>query len=71
MESVHCPKKHEMKSGIPEGRQLSRATNNDKERGVCGPSSSASIMQLEAGELTEKKERAADNTKKQPPRPKH
>jgi len=67
MESVHCPKKHEMKSGIPEGRQLSRATNNDKERGVCGPSSSASIMQLEAGELTEKKERAADNTKKQPP----
>ena len=64
---MRCPKNHEMKSGIPEGRQLSRATNNDKERGVCGPSSSASIMQLEAGELTEKKERAADNTKNTPP----
>ena len=54
-ESVYCRKNNGMKSGIPEG----------------GPLLSASIMQLEAGELTEKKERAADNTKKQPPHPKH
>ena len=56
-ESVYCRKNNGMKSGIPEG----------------GPLLSASIMQLEAGEqitcdkLTEKKERAADNTKNNPP----
>ena len=39
-ENVHCRKNYVMKSGILEGRQLSRATNNDKDGGVCGPLSS-------------------------------